>query len=419
MLYFLKKKLLVIFTVLILLNLIYLSISFKDNKNIEFDNNINLEEDEDEYYEQLKLSKQEEIRRLKLEEEVLNNNKDIYYNSNYNSNFSIDLSSSNILDWKFYIFSFYEVIMIAFLFSYIFVCLTGKVANNKLSYQWICENNKYFNNNYALVGTGQDSDGGSLLQESYNNFKYYASGRCNINYTLISLDLSKRHDLVTILSSVAIPYEKDRIIYEVSLNIPYLPHVFSICRKKDVKYMRKTYTDIDLMTESYNNINSVVSYKNKSLFILTEDDDILDKILVNDKSLNKTFREIENFIDIIYLTDRQTFSKEKIMLFCSFYIKNDMKDSLIITKFVHKLIDRLATIEFSSNNKRDAEKRRQNYVEAIEKQMLKQKESEEPRQKKEKPVKIPKTREEAIKLEEKERKNRIKKERSKITKVMK
>ena len=409
-----RKNLSFLFACLLLLNLILPSITIIANVN-ENNDDFSNEDDDDFEFKQEEVKKLEEQKRNKLEEEILNNNNNL--NTGFNP--SIDINSSNITEWKFYIFSFYEVLMIAFLLSYIFVCLTGKTANNKLSYQWFNENNKYYSENYAHVGTGAEKGSGYLLQESYNNYKYYASGRKNINFTLVSLDLSKRHDLVTICSSIVLPYEKDRIIFELSLNVSYLPHVFNICRKKDLKYMKKTYKDIDFMTQAYSNSASLISGNNKSLVAMSEDDEVMNKIFLGDMTLLRLFREVESSIDIIYLTDRQTFSKESFVLFCSFYIKKDMKGSLEFSKFVHRLADRLAVIDFNNANRKDADKKRTEYNEHIEKLLIKQKESEEPKQRKEKPTKIPKTKEEAIKMEEKERKNRIKKERSKITKVMK
>lgn len=328
----------------------------------------------------------------------------------------IEVETTNPEEWKFHLLTFYELVMMGFLGFYILACMIGKSQNDSLATRWFIANREYFIKNYAHIGTGNNYDSdSSVLKESYNNFKYYASGRKNLNWTLASLDLIKRQDLVSLITSFFVSNEKDRIIFEISINSPSIPHVFSICRKKDIKYMKKTYYDIDFMTNLYT--QELVS---KSLVFMTEDDEVSDK-LFSDRYLRSLYDKVEPFIDIIYFTDRKTFTKESHMLFCSFNVSS-MKNSLIITEFVHVLADKLHNLEFNSSKLKSCEKLRSDYEAYVEKEILsKQKENEETKEKEKKQPskKVPLTREQAIKQEEKEKKERLKKQKQRMMKVVK
>lgn len=329
------------------------------------------------------------------------------------------------------LFTIYEVLMMFFVLVFLFVCFTGKSANDKLAAVWYANNKQYFVNNYAHLGTETQYNADSpIFKESYNNFKFYASGRVNVNSNLVSLDLIKRQDLVSYITSLFFPMEKDRLIYDISINSSDIPFVFCICRKKDIKFMKKTYPDIDFMTQAYdadflNSTSTSSKSANKNLILLTEEDETIDKLF--DRTLRNLYEQIEKNIDIIYFTDRQSYSKEKLSLFCSFYIDN-MKNALTITKFVHCLVDKLAYMDFNNKRKANAEKLRIDYIEYLDKLNQKKlqnddeeidKKVQEAKKKSESQSKKLLTKEQMMKLEEKERKEKLKRQQKKFMKVMK
>lgn len=326
----------------------------------------------------------------------------------------------------FQIFSIYEVVMMGFVLIFLVTCFSGKSSNDSLATKWYISNKAFFVENYAHIGTDtQYNIESPLLKESYNNFKFYASGRENINSTLISLDLVKRQDLVSLASSLIFPMERDRVIYEISINSSDIPHVFCICRKKEIKFMKKTYNDIDFMTKAYEPDFINVSGKSKAVVLLTEDDEITDKVF--DSNLRRLYETIESSVDIIYFTDRQTYTREQYSLFCSFYIDN-MKNTKAITQFVHALADKLANVEFNTKKKAASDKLRKEYTEFIDKENQKklknsdeenERKAQEAKKKNEAASKKVLTREQLQKQEEKEKKDRLKKQRQKQIKVMK
>ena len=144
--------------------------------------------------------------------------------------------------------------------------------------------------------------------------------------------------------------EKDRLIYESAL-VPSgdLPLVFCMCRKKDVKNLKKSYSDIDFFTKSYN-----PNFISDNLVLLSENDEIFDSMFSNKEFLSY-YSKIENLVDIIYFTDRQTFSKEQHSIFFSFDLNvssSKLDETMFnLTMFVHLFIDLLCTAKFSSNVK--------------------------------------------------------------------
>lgn len=322
------------------------------------------------------------------------------------------------------IFTIYEVLMMVMVVAFILTCFSGKSTNEALANKWFSNNREFFINNYAHIGTEtQYNIDTPMLKESYNNFKFYASGRVNINYTLVSLDLMKRQDLLSQLGSLFFPSEKDRLIIEFSVNCD-LQNVFCICRKKDIKYMKKTYPDIDYMTKNYEP-EFMSTQQAKNLVLLTEDDESID--LLFDRNLKNSFEKVQGTIDIIYFTDRQTYSKEKYVLFCSFYV-DSMKNAKAITEFCHLLVDKISNIELGTKRKANSEKLRKEYEEFLEREKQKktkntdeenEKKVSEEKRKKEVASKKVLTRDQMIKQEEKERKEKYKKQRQKLIKIMK
>jgi hypothetical protein len=84
---------------------------------------------------------------------------------------------------------------------------------------------------------------------------------------------------------------------------------------------------------------------------LTEDNDMMDQ-LFDDKDFSTAYKKIENNIDIIYFTDRQTYTREQHALYLSFDLNTSSRnlDETFrdITSFVHILIDQLCNVRVSS-----------------------------------------------------------------------
>jgi hypothetical protein len=83
--------------------------------------------------------------------------------------------------------------MITFLFIFITNCLIGIRKNEQLAQKWYFSNSAYLEDNYAHLGTGSEyntKSGVPILKESYNNFKFYASGRVFTKWLLVAMDVN-------------------------------------------------------------------------------------------------------------------------------------------------------------------------------------------------------------------------------------
>ena len=215
----------------------------------------------------------------------------------------LEIEATNKKEMFLNLLTIYEVVMLGLVILFMINCMIGVKTNDKMANSWVKQNKKFFENNYSHIGTdNQYNLDNPLLKESYSNFKFYASGRQYVNFVLVSIDLCKRFDLVTMASNLFFPAVKDRIIFDFSVNTSEVSHVFTICKKKDVKFMKKTYDDIDFMTKGYD-----ADFLGKQMVLLTEDNEISDKIFTG--KVRELYDQVEPFIDIIYFTDRQSYSK--------------------------------------------------------------------------------------------------------------
>jgi hypothetical protein len=94
-------------------------------------------------------------------------------------------------------FSLYEVLMLTFIIAFVLNCLYGKNFNENLAQKWYSVNKEYLEENYAHIGVGSEYNtnqtGVPMLKESYNNFKFYASGRKFIKWMLVNMDVRKNY----------------------------------------------------------------------------------------------------------------------------------------------------------------------------------------------------------------------------------
>jgi hypothetical protein len=88
-------------------------------------------------------------------------------------------------------FAYYEVIMGLFVIIFIINCFIGKSKNENLAKKWYIANRTFFEDNYAHLGHGREFSTVSapLLKESYNSFKFYASGRVFIKRFLARMEV--------------------------------------------------------------------------------------------------------------------------------------------------------------------------------------------------------------------------------------
>ena len=390
-------------------------------ENDEFDDPSLLKEEQDEDSQKTKKSEKiksnTESKKKPKESEKTNDNDDIYPSLEQLKKDEIEEMSK----YKFFFLKyFYEICMISLLVIYIINAIMGVKINRKLAESWLEKNKKFFEDNYAHLGGEKEYNPNqiTLIKDSYNDYRFFASGRVYLSWLLVDINLKRRQDLISILSEIFLFNERDKIMYEVSLTpTEDIPCIFAICKKKDIKANKKNYRELEEFTEMSNPY-----FMDKNYVMLTEDEDTTNKIF-NNKELMNQYKNLEKFIDLIFFTDRRT-AKDKHGLVISFELKGSYTeaDFFDMNIFAHTLIDVLGSTSVKGAYKKEASARRKEYEAKISRELAEKNKEEVKNAKEEKKNQEsnkPMTREQLRKKEEKERKNEIKERRKKMFKVVK
>ena len=390
-------------------------------ENDEFDDPSLLKEEQDEDSQKTKKNEKTksntESKKKPKESEKTNDNDDIYPSLEQLKKDEIEEMSK----YKFFFLKyFYEICMISLLVIYIINAIMGVKINRKLAESWLEKNKKFFEDNYAHLGGEKEYNPNqiTLIKDSYNDYRFFASGRVYLSWLLVDINLKRRQDLISILSEIFLFNERDKIMYEVSLTpTEDIPCIFAICKKKDIKANKKNYRELEEFTEVSNPY-----FMDKNYVMLTEDEDTTNKIF-NNKELMNQYKNIEKFIDLIFFTDRRT-AKDKHGLVISFELKGSYTeaDFFDMNIFAHTLIDVLGSTSVKGAYKKEASARRKEYEAKISRELAEKNKEEVKNAKEEKKNQEsnkPMTREQLRKKEEKERKNEIKERRKKMFKVVK
>ena len=390
-------------------------------ENDEFDDPSLLKEEQDEDSQKTKKNEKTkpntESKKKSKESEKTNDNDDIYPSLEQLKKDEIEEMSK----YKFFFLKyFYEICMISLLVIYIINAIMGVKINRKLAESWLEKNKKFFEDNYAHLGGEKEYNPNqiTLIKDSYNDYRFFASGRVYLSWLLVDINLKRRQDLISILSEIFLFNERDKIMYEVSLTpTEDIPCIFAICKKKDIKANKKNYRELEEFTEVSNPY-----FMDKNYVMLTEDEDTTNKIF-NNKELMNQYKNLEKFIDLIFFTDRRT-AKDKHGLVISFELKGSYTeaDFYDMNIFAHTLIDVLGSTSVKGAYKKEASARRKEYEAKISRELAEKNKEEVKNAKEEKKNQEsnkPMTREQLRKKEEKERKNEIKERRKKMFKVVK
>ena len=314
----------------------------------------------------------------------------------------------------------YEICMILLVLIFILNTIYGVKKNRSIANKWFLKNRSFFEDNYSHLGGEREYNPNnlSLIKDSYNDYKFFASGRVYVSWMIVDINLKRRQDLISVLSQLFLFGEKDRIMYEISLAPGEdVPCIFAICKRKDVKTTKKNYREVNEFTEASN-----PSYMDKNYMLLTEDEETINRIFSNRQFFNQ-YKKIEKFLDLIFFTDRRT-AKDKHGLVVSFELKNAYTeaDFYDMTIFTHMLIDIIGSTSVKATYKKEANARRKEYEAKISRELAEKNKEEIKNAKDEKKnaeKNKPMTREQLRKKEEKERKDAIKERRKKLFKMVK
>lgn len=80
--------------------------------------------------------------------------------------------------------------------------------------------------------------------------------------------------------------------------------VFCVCKKRDARTIKKSYPDLDFFTKNYE-----PSVMNERMCLLSENLEYFMELFQN-KNLFPYYKQIEQFLDVIYFTDQASFCNE-------------------------------------------------------------------------------------------------------------
>jgi hypothetical protein len=144
----------------------------------------------------------------------------------------------------------FEIFFGLILIFYAIQFYSGKKHNEAMSLTWLHKNMKFFEDQFACIGVGEESAntanapaegetkfrGAMIEQHSYNLFKFYATGRMNCSYCLATLEMKRRQDLFTMATFNLLWPEIDRVSYEIPLAVaePF-PCIFALVKRNEMK----------------------------------------------------------------------------------------------------------------------------------------------------------------------------------------
>lgn len=146
----------------------------------------------------------------------------------------------------------YEIIFGLIALIFVIQAYRGQKYNKTMVAAWLGQNIDFFKEQFAAIGIEHPKEGetpkqpnfegetilqGAFLeQHSYNMFKFYATGRVNCDYCLVSFELKRRQDLFTMIAFNILWPEVDKVVYEFPLALadPF-PCVFSVVRRNEMK----------------------------------------------------------------------------------------------------------------------------------------------------------------------------------------
>jgi hypothetical protein len=99
--------------------------------------------------------------------------------------------------------------------------------------EWRDACREVFTQNFAHVGVGPQDDSREFIQESNSSYKFYASGRVNVPWCLVTFELKKRQDLVSMWLLDFIWPEKDRLIIDIPIRAQPIPVCMGLMKKKE------------------------------------------------------------------------------------------------------------------------------------------------------------------------------------------
>jgi len=232
----------------------------------------------------------------------------------------------------------------------------GRRLNNKYAFSWMEANKPVFESEFSQIGVSTET--GEILEiEGANSFKFFASGRKNCVYAMVTMELKRRHDLFSMAIVNLIWPQKDRLRLEIPIDtVNNLPFLFAVAKRKEAKFVHDNYPDINYFCNKMTH-----DELDREYVVLGEDEEVSEYILTS--SVIVALKKYDNIIEMISFTDLR--KPHKQVLRVDMQIPNNLlknpKEFQNIIKTTLSLVDHIAIYKMSNVLRNKAEKARQLY----------------------------------------------------------
>lgn len=282
---------------------------------------------------------------------------------------------------------------------------------------------------------------------SFSEFTFYASGRQNMFYALLKLDMLRRHCMLSTLVTERIQSAQDTLTVDIPIHFPGdfkapapVPLEFYVCQNKNVKgALQSTENFAKFVTQvkadhlpvpkppvNLKDKKEMAAYKkSKHLVVLAESDEAANFLI--DTSIGEVLQKHGDCLMDMHITDQEVYNKYKMFLRARIHIGTTDKEhesAIKVLETIFKIVDKVTRLQLSPSNFTKAERVRRK-VEATKKKEDDEKleaakiEKKREEEKKFKEQWASLSREEQIKLEEKKRQKELKEQKKKLTKMVK
>jgi len=269
-------------------------------------------------------------------------------------------------DW--YLEIGYGCLIVCYLINF----FVGKRTNQKLADAWYKSVQEVLEQNFTRVGMADGANTSltaeKFVKEAHNLFKLKATGRASCIGLQATLNLKKRHDLITSLIIETFMGTTDTVTLDFLLNEESVDnYVFAVLKKKEEKKYKKEHEDLADFggnAQSLDNLNS-------TLVVVSELEEITESLMTPNvlSALNTNQAE---FIRI-HVSDQSIVSpKYKNTLSIEFKLPSNPEKVAALTKFALQFVDAVAKLKLSKPAKAKTEKHRSKLLEAKNKETLAQ-----------------------------------------------
>jgi hypothetical protein len=273
-----------------------------------------------------------------------------------------------------------EIVYLSFMLLYGINYYIGKASNEKLANAWAVTFQDLFSSNFSMFG---DKSEFLVTKDSASAFSVACAGRVHCYGAQVTIDLKKRHDLISWVTNLFSP-RFDTVTIEVAMEHDVMqPFVFTLLKKREEKQFVKNHQDVAKYA------SPVAAPRLSALYaVYAENDELVPAILTEE--VVKTLNTYEQFVNSMYFSDQSSASRvfKKVLRFeYKLPSAQDMAKLSTLMKMTFYMIDHVAGFRLSKPALAKNEKVRSKLVEDVARQTHEQRQELAQKKKLEKKLK--------------------------------